>query len=31
MMEINPYGKGGAGAPYRDGNGDIIAKRAPYQ
>jgi hypothetical protein len=26
-MEYNPFGKAGAGAPYRDGGGNIVAQR----
>lgn len=31
MMDFNPFGKSGAGAPYRDQSGNIIAARVPYQ
>jgi len=26
-MEYNPFGKGGAGAPYRDNQGNVIVNR----
>ena len=26
-MDYNPFGKAGAGAPYRDGGGNIVAQR----
>lgn len=29
MQSYNPFGKGGAGAPYRDENGYIVSRR-PY-
>jgi hypothetical protein len=28
-MAYNPFGKGGAGAPFRDNSGNIIASRKP--
>ena len=28
-MEYNPFGKGGAGAPMRDGGGNILVSRKP--
>jgi len=28
-MEYNPFGKGGAGAPMRDGGGNIVGSRRP--
>ena len=29
MQSYNPFGKGGAGAPYRDEQGNMVSKR-PY-
>ena len=29
QMEYNPFGKGGAGAPFRDNQGNIIVNRKP--
>jgi len=29
QMEYNPFGKGGAGAPMRDGGGNIVGSRRP--
>jgi hypothetical protein len=30
MQSYNPFGKGGGGAPYKDGLGNSIAQRRPF-